>query len=377
VTSLFIAFAVSLIVSGLIVRIARSHALAWEDHDLDGVQKFHATPVPRVGGLGIALGVAVLALWAWLTASPLATEMTLLLACGLPPLLTGLLEDFTKQVGVRLRLAATALSGVLAFFLLGAQLREVMLPGLDWLMTFTWFSLLFTAVAVAGVANAVNIIDGFNGLAAAVSAITLLSLAYVGWQVGDALVVSMALAGVGALLGFLLWNWPRGLIFLGDGGAYFVGYLVAVLSFLLVARHRGVVSPWYPFLLFIYPVFETLFSIWRRKVVRGSSPGLPDGLHLHQLVFRRMVRWAVGRKDAASLTLRNSLTAPYLWILSSMAALPATLFWRYPFVLMGFVAAFCVMYVWLYLRLVRFRALRFLMIRSRQGGALSRFKDGL
>jgi UDP-N-acetylmuramyl pentapeptide phosphotransferase/UDP-N-acetylglucosamine-1-phosphate transferase len=377
VTSLFIAFAVSLIVSGLIVRIARSHVLAWEDHDLDGVQKFHATPVPRVGGLGIALGVAVLALWAWLTASPLATEMTLLLACGLPPLLTGLLEDFTKQVGVRLRLAATALSGVLAFFLLGAQLREVMLPGLDWLMTFTWFSLLFTAVAVAGVANAVNIIDGFNGLAAAVSAITLLSLAYVGWQVGDALVVSMALAGVGALLGFLLWNWPRGLIFLGDGGAYFVGYLVAVLSFLLVARHRGVVSPWYPFLLFIYPVFETLFSIWRRKVVRGSSPGLPDGLHLHQLVFRRMVRWAVGRKDAASLTLRNSLTAPYLWILSSMAALPATLFWRYPFVLMGFVAAFCVMYVWLYLRLVRFRALRFLMIRSRQGGALSRFKDGL
>jgi UDP-N-acetylmuramyl pentapeptide phosphotransferase/UDP-N-acetylglucosamine-1-phosphate transferase len=377
VTSLFIAFAVSLIVSGLIVRIARSHALAWEDHDLDGVQKFHATPVPRVGGLGIALGVAVLALWAWLSASPLATEMALLLACGLPPLLTGLLEDFTKQVGVRLRLAATALSGVLAFFLLGAQLREVMLPGLDWLMTFTWFSLLFTAVAVAGVANAVNIIDGFNGLAAAVSAITLLSLAYVGWQVGDALVVSMALAGVGALLGFLLWNWPRGLIFLGDGGAYFVGYLVAVLSFLLVARHRGVVSPWYPFLLFIYPVFETLFSIWRRKVVRGSSPGLPDGLHLHQLVFRRMVRWAVGRKDAASLTLRNSLTAPYLWILSSMAALPATLFWRYPFVLMGFVAAFCVMYVWLYLRLVRFRALRFLMIRSRQGGALSRFKDGL
>ena len=139
-------------------------------------------------------------------------------------------------------------------------------------------------------------------------------------------------------LGFLLWNWPRGLIFLGDGGAYFIGYLVAVLSFLLVARHRGVVTPWYPFLLFIYPVFETLFSIWRRKVVRGASPGLPDGLHLHQLVFRRLVRWAVGRRDAASLTLRNSLTAPYLWLLSSLAALPATLFWRYPFVLMGFVA---------------------------------------
>jgi len=351
--------------------------LAWDDHDLQGVQKFHARAVPRVGGLAIALGLAALLAWVAITQPGHAGEMALVLACGLPPLITGLAEDLTKQVGVRTRLLATATSGALAFFLLGAQLSSVNLPGLDWLMGFTWFSLLFTMVAVAGVANAVNIIDGYNGLASVVVAISLLSLAYVGWQVGDSLIVSVALAGVGALLGFLLWNWPRGLIFLGDGGAYFIGYLVAVLSFLLVARHRGVVTPWYPFLLFIYPVFETLFSIWRRKVVRGASPGLPDGLHLHQLVFRRLVRWAVGRRDAASLTLRNSLTAPYLWLLSSLAALPATLFWRYPFVLMGFVAMFCVLYVWLYMRMVRFRALRWLMIKSRAGGALSRFKDGL
>ena len=71
---------------------------------------------------------------------------------------------------------------------------------------------------------------------------------------------------------------------------------MAVLSFLLVARPRGVVSPWYPFLLFIYPVFETLFSIWRKRLVRGDSPGVPDGLHLHMLIFRRLVRWAKGRK---------------------------------------------------------------------------------
>jgi UDP-N-acetylmuramyl pentapeptide phosphotransferase/UDP-N-acetylglucosamine-1-phosphate transferase len=375
--SLVLAFMVSLFVSGVIIRLSRTRALAWDDHDLQSVQKFHARAVPRVGGLAIALGLAALLAWVVFTQPGHAGEMALLFACGLPPLLTGLAEDLTKQVGIRTRLLATATSGALAFFLLGAQLTSVNLPGLDWLMGFTAFSLLFTMVAVAGVANAVNIIDGFNGLAAAVVSISLLSLAYVGWQVGDSLIVSVALGGVGALLGFLLWNWPRGLIFLGDGGAYFIGYLVAVLSFLLVARHRGVVTPWYPFLLFIYPVFETLFSIWRRKVVRGASPGLPDGLHLHQLVFRRLVRWAVGRRDAASLTLRNSLTAPYLWLLSSLAALPATLFWRYPFVLMGFVALFCVSYVWLYMRLVRFRALRWLMIKSRAGGALSRFKDGI
>jgi UDP-GlcNAc:undecaprenyl-phosphate GlcNAc-1-phosphate transferase len=375
--SLFAAFVVSFIAAALIIRLSRRGRRAWDDHDVESVQKFHAGAVPRVGGVAVATGMAGLFIWVLAERQAVAPQVGLVLACGLPPLIAGLLEDLTKQVGIKTRLAATALSGVLAFFLLDAQLREVQLPGLDWLMGFTVFSLLFTAVAVAGVANAVNIIDGYNGLAAVVVMISLLSLAYVGLQVGDSLVVSMALAGVGALLGFFVWNWPRGLIFLGDGGAYFIGYLVAVLSFLLVARHRGVVSPWYPFLLFIYPVFETLFSIWRKRVVRGASPGVPDGLHLHMLVFRRLVRWAVGRRDAASLTLRNSLTAPYLWLLSSLAAIPATLFWRHPHVLQAFVAAFCLLYVWLYLRLVRFRAPRWLVMRSRAGGPLSRFKDGL
>jgi UDP-N-acetylmuramyl pentapeptide phosphotransferase/UDP-N-acetylglucosamine-1-phosphate transferase len=375
--SLALTFMVSLIVSGVIIRLSRTRALPWDDGDLHGVQKFHARAVPRVGGLAIALGLAALLAWVALSRSGPAAEFALLLLCGAPALVAGLLEDVTKQVGVKTRLLATMAAGALAFFLLDARLQEVQLPGLDWLMGFTLFSLLFTMVAVAGVANAVNIIDGYNGLASVVAMISLLSLAYVGLQVGDNLVVSVALGCVGALLGFFVWNWPRGLIFLGDGGAYFVGYLVAVLSFLLVARHRGVVSPWYPLLLFIYPVFETLFSIWRKRVVRGASPGVPDGLHLHMLVFRRLVRWAVGRRDAASLTLRNSLTAPYLWLLSSVAALPATLWWRYPHVLQACVALFCVVYVWLYLRLVRFHAPRWLVIRSRRGGPLSRFKDGL
>jgi UDP-N-acetylmuramyl pentapeptide phosphotransferase/UDP-N-acetylglucosamine-1-phosphate transferase len=266
-------------------------------------------------------------------------------------------------------------SGALVYFLLNAQLHEVQLPGLDWLMTFTAFSLVFTMIAASGMANAVNIIDGYNGLAAMVTAAILLSLAYVGWQVGDNLVVSAALATTGAVLGFFLWNWPRGMVFLGDGGAYFTGYIVATLSLLLVARHRGVVSPWYPFLLCIYPVFETFFSIWRKRLVRGVSPGLPDGLHLHMLVFRRLVRWAVGRQDAASLTLRNSLTAPYLWVLSSLAALPATLLWRYPLALQAATGLFCLVYLWLYWRLVRFKAPRWMLLRSARGGALSRFRD--
>ncbi len=374
-TSFIIALIVSCVVCGFIVRVSRRGALPWDDHELSGAQKFHARAVPRVGGVAVALALLALAAWVTVSGRGPAVELWLIWLCGLPALLGGLVEDITKRVGVRVRLAATMVSGLLAFFLLGARLSAVQLPGLDWLMTFTFFSLAFTMVATGGLANAINIIDGYNGLTAVVAGVMLMSIAYVASQVGDNLIVSVALAGTGALVGFLLWNWPRGMIFLGDGGAYFVGYLLAALSIMLVARHRGVVSPWFPFLLCIYPVFETFFSIWRKLVVRGVSPGVPDGLHLHMLVFRRLVRWAVGRPDAASLTLRNSLTAPYLWLLSSIAALPATLLWRYPHALQAAVAIFCLLYVWLYLRLVRFRAPRWLVLRSKRGGALSRFRD--
>lgn len=371
------AFIVSFVVTGLIVRVSRQRTFAWDDHDVSAVQKFHARAVPRVGGLGVAAGLLVLSVWVTITGLGPVRELWLILLCGLPALVAGFAEDVTKRVGVRTRLLSTMASGALAFFLMNAQLREVALPGLDWLMTFTAFSLLFTMVAAGGLANAVNIIDGYNGLASMVAGAILLSLAYVGWQVQDNLIVSVALATTGALLGFFLWNWPRGMIFMGDGGAYFVGFVVATLSLLLVARHRGVVSPWYPFLLCIYPVFETFFSIWRKLVVRGVSPGMPDGLHLHMLVFRRLVRWAVGRKDAASLTLRNSLTAPYLWLLSSVAALPATMLWRHPQALQAAVGGFCLLYIWLYWRLVRFKAPRWMVLRSARGGPLSRFRDKL
>jgi len=104
----------------------------------------------------------------------------------------------------------------------------------------------------------------------------------------------------------------------------------------------------------VYPVFETVFSIYRRKVVRDTSPGLPDALHLHTLVFRRIVRWAGGR-EAEALVRRNSATSPYLWLLCSASVIPAVLFWRHTYVLMGFTLGFAVLYVWLYRRIVRFR----------------------
>ena len=142
----------------------------------------------------------------------------------------------------------------------------------------------------------------------------LLCLAYVGFQVDDLLVAWLALAGVGAVLGFFVWNFPAGLIFLGDGGAYFLGFYIAELAILLLHRNPTV-SPMFPLLLCIYPVFETVFSIYRRRFLRAMPPSMPDGIHLHSLIYRRVMRWAVGNRSAKALTRRNSMTSPYLWLL--------------------------------------------------------------
>ncbi len=360
---LLIAFAVSAALTLLIVRSSKLHGRHSADHDFSKPQKFHAVAVPRIGGLGIVLGImsAVVAT-VGTTAEPTVGLAWLLLACALPAFVAGLVQDFTEAVTPRGRLLATAISALLAYALLDSAITHTAIPGLDWLVTFTWGSVFLTVLAVAGIANAINIVDGFNGLASMCVVIMLAAVAYVATQVGDPLIEWLALAGMGAVLGFFLWNFPAGLIFLGDGGAYFLGFFVAELCILLLQRNADEVSPLFPLLVCIYPVFETLFSIYRRVFLRSVPPSMPDGIHLHSLVYRRLMRWAVGDRSAKSLTRRNSMTSPYLWLLCMFSVVPALLFWNNTPVLASFLFLFGFSYTALYWRIVRFRSPRWLKL---------------
>ena len=358
---LLTAFAVSLLATMVIVRFA-SHNRALHDDDVSGPQKFHARPVPRVGGIGITAGVsAACVMLAWREPA-IGLPALLLCLCAAPAFAAGLVEDLTKRVSPRRRLFFTAVSAALAVWALDAVITYTAIPGLDWVVSFAFGAALVTVFVVTGVANSVNIIDGFNGLASMCVLLMLVSLAYVGFAVDDKFVALLALAGVGAVLGFFLLNYPAGLIFLGDGGAYFLGFWVAELAILLLHRNPEV-SPMFPLLLCIYPVFETLFSIYRRRVLRGRPAGMPDGVHLHSLIYRRFLRWAAGERTARELTRRNSMTAPYLWFLCMLAVIPAVLWWDSTAVLASCIVLFGVSYTWLYWRIVRFRAPRWLVSR--------------
>ncbi len=355
-----LSFAVAAALTLWIVRSAHVHAHLSADHDTDGPQKVHRRPVPRVGGVGVvaALLVVLVAMW-WLGQRPAAVLLGALLLCAVPAFAVGFVEDLTKRVAPSRRMLLIAVSALLAVWLLDATIPRTDLWGFDWVASFYFGSVFLAVLAVTGIANAINIIDGFNGLASMCVVIMLLAMAYVAWQVGDATVATLALVGAGAVLGFFVWNYPAGLIFLGDGGAYFLGFYLAELGILLLNRNPEV-SPLFPLLMVIYPVFETLFSIYRRKVVMRRAVGMPDGVHLHSLVYRRLLGWAVGRDDAERLTRRSSLTAPYLWLLCTLAVVPSVLFWDNSQALGAFILLFAFSYVYLYRRLVRFRTPRWL-----------------
>jgi len=359
---LLLGFVFSAAVTLLVFRCAGAVFRHLGDADMSGPQRFHSRPVPRIGGIGIVIGLT-LALGTWWAMRGYSVVIGLkLMLCAAPAFLAGLAEDFTQTQSPRRRLLFTALSAVLAAFWLGAVIERTDIPGLDWLVSFGPLAILVTVFAVSGVANAINIIDGFNGLASMCVMMMLGAVAYVAFQAQDPLIASYALAGIGAVMGFFIWNYPAGLIFLGDGGAYFLGFYVAELSILLLARNAEV-SPLFPLMMCIYPIFETVFSMYRRKFVRGRPVGMPDGVHLHSLVYRRLMRWAVGSKNAKALTQRNSATAPYLWLLCMMSVVPAVIFWDNSFVLGILVLVFAAVYVFVYTRIVRFKVPNWLVVR--------------
>jgi UDP-N-acetylmuramyl pentapeptide phosphotransferase/UDP-N-acetylglucosamine-1-phosphate transferase len=337
----------------LIVRYEPVHQNWSFDPVKTGPQKFHATPTPRIGGLGIM--AALLVSGAALVATEQSSSSDLfgyLVFASLPAFLGGITEDITKNVGVLARLALTMLAAALGAWLLGAVIPRLDVPGLDTLLRWTPFAVAFTVFAVGGVANATNIIDGYNGLAGGHAVIALAAIAYVCVLVGDAFLFTSALAMIGALLGFLVWNYPKGRIFLGDGGAYLLGFWLGELSVLLVVRHPDV-SPWFPLLLLVFPIFETIYSMYRRKIVLGLSPGQPDRFHMHQVIYASLPKMVADTQDAAQLTWQNSRVAPYFWLISLGCAIPAVLLWKETFWLVWVSLAFCLAYVLLYRRLSR------------------------
>jgi UDP-N-acetylmuramyl pentapeptide phosphotransferase/UDP-N-acetylglucosamine-1-phosphate transferase len=277
-----------------------------------GIQKFHSSPTPRVGGIAIVLALII----AWGNSSAqMQTLLAPILFAGMPAFLFGIAEDLTKQIGVGQRLLATMMSGLLAWWITDYSLTRLDIWGADQLLKYTFFSVFLTVFAVGGVANSINIIDGFNGYASFTCTIAFVGFTFIAFQVGDQDLACVSLILAASVWGFFWVNWPFGKLFLGDGGAYFLGFALAWIAVLLIERNPSV-SAFSALVVCILPITEVLFSIFRRRV-RNDHPGKPDRLHFHNLLQRRYVsRWLAKLPSLA----RNSIVGIVMGLLSLVSA---------------------------------------------------------
>lgn len=337
-------FGSSMLFGCLLVLTQRWHGKFSMDQAF-GVQKFHSWPTPRIGGMAIVSGLVV----AW-NFVDVATEQVLtpLMVASVPAFVFGLAEDVTKRVSVMARLLATMASGLLAWWLTGYAISGVDIWGVDWFFGYAWVSVMFTVFAVGGVANSINIIDGFNGLASSMSALAFLGYAMIAIQVGDTTLAGVALVLAACVGGFFWLNWPFGKLFLGDGGAYFVGFALAWVAVLLIERNLSV-SAFAVLLVCAHPVIEVLFSIYRRQI-RKHHPGMPDRLHLHSLVKRRYVsRWF----GQCSPLMRNSITGVLIGSITLITVMAANLSYASASISALLLLVVCLAYVAVYARMVR------------------------
>jgi UDP-N-acetylmuramyl pentapeptide phosphotransferase/UDP-N-acetylglucosamine-1-phosphate transferase len=343
-TSAVVAFLASFLLCIVVVLSKRWHGVFSMD-TTDGIQKFHSAPTPRIGGIPIIFASVI----AWGNSSAeIQTLLAPILFAGMPAFLFGIAEDLTKQIGMVQRLLATMTSGLLAWWLTDYSLSRLDIWGVDLLMQFTLFSVIFTAFAVGGVANAINIIDGFNGYASLTCTIAFIGFALVAFQVGDQNLALVSLVLAASVWGFFWVNWPFGKLFLGDGGAYFLGFALAWIAVLLIERNPSV-SAFSALVISILPITEVLFSIFRRKI-RNDHPGKPDNLHFHSLLQRRyMCRWFVKWPSLA----RNSLVGILMGLMSLVSAFLANLIYDNTLYCVITSLLFVLGYVAIFARMVR------------------------
>jgi UDP-GlcNAc:undecaprenyl-phosphate/decaprenyl-phosphate GlcNAc-1-phosphate transferase len=264
------ALAISAITQYILIAVSKKNDLLMDDHTSDLPQKMHDIPTPRVGGLGIFIASFLFCIDNRLG--------LILLACSIPTFFAGFFEDLFSNLSPKKRLLIMVVSAILAIYFLDAYVTDFGL-----FTTPKWMGIIISFIAILGLPNGANLIDGFNGLLAGTSLIVFGTFGILAYQLADADIANICFVICASLIGFLAFNYPKGRIFMGDGGAYFIGFVMAVLAMMLAQRHTKI-SPFFILLCISYPVIEVIFSFIRRGLQKGANPLEPDTQHFHHLI---------------------------------------------------------------------------------------------
>jgi UDP-GlcNAc:undecaprenyl-phosphate GlcNAc-1-phosphate transferase len=270
-----VGLAIALLATPAVIRVASQFLGDSRTRDLHHT---HKKPVPRLGGLVLALAFLGIETISWFlrpASLPGSGSLVIILSC-LAMFALGFWDDL-RPVGARYKLVGQALISLGVWFSgIGVTLFSVPLVGQTGLTDF--WSALLTVLWLVGMTNLINLIDGVDGLAGGICLMLMLLSCYVGFH--NPIPALLAAGMTGALIGFLRYNFPPARIYLGDGGAYFLGFQIGLLA--LVNSQKGTIAAALiaPLFVLALPIVDTALAILRRGL-RGLPIFRPDKRHIH------------------------------------------------------------------------------------------------
>lgn len=278
-----IGFAAACVLALLLTPVVKRFAFWVGAVDAPNHRKVHTRIMPRLGGLAIFLAF----IGSYFVISPALdvfhSDAALgLLVGGLVIVITGALDDrFELSPKLKLLGQVIAASIVVAF---GLKIDLVNIPFGDSNLSIGWLSIPITILWIVGVSNAINLIDGLDGLSAGVSAIATSTILVLSLMMGNVTVALLSVILLGSIIGFLFYNFHPAKIFMGDSGALFLGFALATLS-ILGFKQATVVSLLIPIMILGVPLSDTFFAIMRRYVNKLPISA-PDKSHLHHCLLQ-------------------------------------------------------------------------------------------
>jgi UDP-GlcNAc:undecaprenyl-phosphate GlcNAc-1-phosphate transferase len=288
-------------------------AKRWGAMDQPDPRKVHQKAMPRLGGLAIFAGIILPALFiAWFVMeSPPYWGVVL---GGVVAFAVGFLDDIYRLPPL-VKLAGQSLAALIAIHF-GVLVEFITNPFED-VFALGFLSVPLTLVWIVGVTNAVNLIDGLDGLAAGVSGIAALTMGIVAYLQGATMIFVLASVTLVAVAGFLPYNFYPARTFMGDGGSNFLGFILACLSVLGAAKSTALFAIFVPVVILGIPIFDTFFAIIRRWHNKASILQ-PDKNHLHH----RLLAMGFGHRASVLLIYLISGIFGFAAIMLSIAGTP-------------------------------------------------------
>jgi UDP-GlcNAc:undecaprenyl-phosphate/decaprenyl-phosphate GlcNAc-1-phosphate transferase len=304
------------------------------------IQRIHLNETPRLGGLIFLICLIGYVIYANTSEGLLILKF--ILFSLIPIIVVGVKEDLFHNVEPAIRLISLLVVGWLFLNNIKGPLPILIgVPFIEKLILMHGGISIFYILGIVGLANGMNLIDGVNGLCGFVALSILGTLMFLSYKMSDITMVTTIFTLIVLLIPFMLINYPYGLIFLGDLGAYSIGCILAMLTIILFGRHPEI-SPWAAVLILIYPITEVFFTLFRR-LAKGNLLFQPDKAHLHLKLFLFL------RPHSSYKKVANALVTPILSVLWLYPLISISVIYHKSFFILIAILLFIMLYLLFYL----------------------------